>query len=233
MVYNYLDGVGIVQRVANHYRFDKFSLMGHSMGGGISMLYTGLFPENVRKLVMLDAVKLVSHEADVIVESTRDAFKNLFAIEPKLEKQKVYGTYEEAYQKQCEGVAFTVNEEDGMEKEALDCLAKRSIKRVEGGFAFTRDLRLRIGLYGFTTDLMAEFAKEIRCPHLVVMASRPQRFEQEELSRRINLVYEQNNPENYKFVVVGGNHHVHMNSPDLVWSVIEEFLAEHPKDSKL
>ena len=32
----------------------KVSLIGHSMGGGLSLAYAGVFPENVDKLVMLD-----------------------------------------------------------------------------------------------------------------------------------------------------------------------------------
>ena len=41
---------GVKTEKDNH----KVSLIGHSMGGGLSLAYAGVFPENVDKLVMLD-----------------------------------------------------------------------------------------------------------------------------------------------------------------------------------
>jgi pimeloyl-ACP methyl ester carboxylesterase len=45
--YYFLDGVQHVRRVADHFKLPKFSLMGHSMGGGIACAYAATHPEQV------------------------------------------------------------------------------------------------------------------------------------------------------------------------------------------
>ena len=46
MSYHYLDGLQYIRRVAEHFKLTKFNLIGHSMGGGMSMIFTATYPGN-------------------------------------------------------------------------------------------------------------------------------------------------------------------------------------------
>lgn len=55
MSYHYLDGIQYIRRVADNLGLAKFNLIGHSLGGGMAMLFASVYPENVTGLIMLDA----------------------------------------------------------------------------------------------------------------------------------------------------------------------------------
>ena len=42
--YHYLDGLQYIRRVARHLNLETFSLIGHSMGGGMSLMYSVTHP---------------------------------------------------------------------------------------------------------------------------------------------------------------------------------------------
>ena len=74
------------------------------MGGGMSFMYTVTHPEQVQKLVMLDAIKPISRSLDSIVSRTRNSVDDLLAIEAKLSsgKNHLY-TYDQALKRLLEG----------------------------------------------------------------------------------------------------------------------------------
>ena len=48
-------------------------------------------------------------------------------------------------------------------------MMKRGVAEVEGGVSFTRDLRHKVpSLYGVSDDMAWEFARNIKCPHLLI-----------------------------------------------------------------
>ena len=102
--YHYLEGLQYIRRVANYFQLDKFSLIGHSMGGGMSFMYAVTHPEHVQKLVMLDAMKPISRSLDSLVSRTRNSVDDLLAIEAKLASGKSHlYTYEQALARLLEG----------------------------------------------------------------------------------------------------------------------------------
>ena len=102
--YHYLEGLQYIRRVANYFQLEKFNLMGHSMGGGMSFMYTVTHPEQVQKLVMLDAIKPISRSLDSIVSRTRNSVDDLLAIEAKLSSGKSHlYTYDQALKRLLEG----------------------------------------------------------------------------------------------------------------------------------
>ena len=48
-------------------------------------------------------------------------------------------------------------------------MMKRGVMETEGGVRFTRDLRHKVpSLYGYSEDMAFEFARNIKCPHLLI-----------------------------------------------------------------
>src|SRR5690606_2312769 len=52
--YHYVDWVGDVIEAADALGLDRFALLGHSMGAGISILTAGTFPERVERLALIE-----------------------------------------------------------------------------------------------------------------------------------------------------------------------------------
>ena len=119
----------------------------------------------------------------------------------------------------------------------MDALAARGIKETaDSKYIFSRDLKERVtSLYGYPTDVIKEFAQKIKCPHLIVKATRhPERWKvEEEAVNVIRNVYRESNPGNYVEETVEGNHAIHLTDPDKVWLKIEAFLANYPQQHKL
>lgn len=54
--YNQVDYVYDVAQLLRQIDRNPVTIIGHSLGGSISLLYTGLFPENVRKLIAIEGM---------------------------------------------------------------------------------------------------------------------------------------------------------------------------------
>ena len=78
-------------------------------------------------------------------------------------------------------------------------------------------------LYGFTNEVIKEFAKKIKCPHLVLLASKCSGFEPEENIDAILKEYEANDV-HFVLEKVDTTHHGHLTEPEKVIPVISRFL---------
>ena len=54
--YGVMDHVYDLSSLVDHLGLDRFTLMGHSLGGNITLRYTGLFPEKIEKLVAIEGL---------------------------------------------------------------------------------------------------------------------------------------------------------------------------------
>ena len=113
----------------------------------------------------------------------------------------------------------------------MDALAVRGIKETDDSkYTFSRDIKQRIvSLYGYPTNVIKEFAQKIKCPHLVIKATRhPERWMvEEDHVKEIIKVYKQCNPDNFVEETVDGNHAIHLTHPENVWNAIALFLKKH------
>ena len=121
---------------------------------------------------MLDLVKPSSRRVDELVERTRNAVQSALDIEKKLndKPEKVYKTEEEALERLLSSANFMHGEEAVTEDSARTML-KRGLKASScgAGYVFTRDLRHRVpSMYGLPGEFLQEFARNIKCPHLLV-----------------------------------------------------------------
>ena len=60
--------------------------------------------------------------------------------------------------------------EGAMTEEAGRIMLTRGLKSTQGGFVFSRDLRQMsvFSLYGLSQEVLEQFAKNIKCPHLLL-----------------------------------------------------------------
>ena len=78
-------------------------------------------------------------------------------------------------------------------------------------------------LYGFTNDILKEYAKCIKCPHLVIFATKCAGFEKEENITAILKEYQSNNP-HFSLERIDSTHHGHLTEAEKFAPVIQKFL---------
>lgn len=237
--YHYLESMIHIQRVIKFLGWKEFGLIGHSMGAGIASLYAATFPEQVKGLVMLDLIKPSARSVDELVEKTRQSVLSRLEMEERLEggrdiaSSKVYPSYEAALSRLIEGANFIAGDGALSEASARVLMERGSRKSDCGtGVVFTRDLRHRIpSLYGFHSDFQKEFATQIKCPHLLLKANDSMSYDTEERNQSILGIYSTNPL--YEYKEVEGGHHVHLNSPQNVGPIIDNFMKKNNLSGKL
>ncbi|NHN76000.1 alpha/beta hydrolase [Azotobacter chroococcum] len=151
-----------VLQVAEQFGWQRFSLLGHSMGGIVAVLLAGALPERVERLALIDGGMPITREAAEAPLQLGDALRGHLALAGK--RKPVYESIERAVQARMHGVA-------ALSREAAERLAERGLMPVPGGYTWRADSRLRLP-YALRLDpAQAEaFLRAVRCPVSLVLA---------------------------------------------------------------
>lgn len=96
-------------------------------------------------------------------------------------------------------------------------------------YYFTRDCRLKVGnSLGFQHEDLREFAKRIKCPLLVIRTSGDKFIEDEKYMLDIVQLL-QSRHKDFKYVEVKVKHHGHLNEPEKMAGIINDFIAKYRK----
>ncbi len=147
-----------VLAVADALDLQRFSLLGHSMGGAVASLLAGLLPQRVDKLALLDAV-------GPMATSPQEAPGQLLRA---LEQAKIsnrrhyYPTFE---------AAVAARAAKGLGIEAATLLGHRGIAQDDKGWYWTLDPRLnRANQLSLTEAHTEVLLRRIECPVLLIAA---------------------------------------------------------------
>ena len=194
--YNIWQDVGDIYDVADALGWRRFSLLGHSRGAAISMLFAGTFPDRVEHLVLLEGGLPIVGEA-------AEAPANL---ERVLERtRELRGRGGRVFESRELAIAERVDGFSPVTTAAAEILARRSLLAVAGGWQWQADQRLKAGSeLRLTPELVRAFVERVSAPTLCIMAGQSpfadlalytetlQRFAQIEIRR------------------VAGRHHFHL-----------------------
>lgn len=124
-----------VLQVAEQFGWQRFSLLGHSMGAIVAVLLAGALPERIERLALIDGLLPFTGEADVAPEKLGEALKAQLALAGK--RKPVYASVERAIQARMHGVA-------ALTREGAELLAQRGLMPVPGGYTWRTDSRLTL-----------------------------------------------------------------------------------------
>ncbi len=209
VAYHFLDWVPMVMDVAAALGLERFSLMGHSMGAGISSLVAGTFPERVERAIFLEGLGPLSGRK----EDGPATLKRHVAY-----GQRVRNKALTPYPSREEGAAV-LQGATGMSAESAALLVSRGMKEVAGGVIWRSDPRMRQpSALRLSEDQVVAFLKEIVAPSIFVAATSGFPFDDESVRRRREAI------PHLEVERLEGNHHVHMESPEAVASLILPLL---------
>lgn len=211
-IYHFLDFLADIASVADFLEWDRFTILGHSMGGGLGSLFAGAFPDRLEKLVLIEALGPVTREA-------RDAPEYLGkSIRRYLEQGKKSDTSEFRDLEQLLRLRLRAGE---LRESSARLLMERGSEKTQNGVRLLRDPRLNLPSFvRLTEEMVLEFLKRIQAPSLVVWGKNGYKWESPYLSVRTTCI------SNLTQVFLGGSHHLHMDEPESVGKAILDWYEK-------
>ncbi|XP_030272383.1 serine hydrolase-like protein isoform X2 [Sparus aurata] len=212
--------VADVCRVVDALQLKNLSIIGHSMGGDIAAMFASLFPEMVEALVLLDAFGFLPTDTTEISKVMRQGMDETLEYEKKTEKKKRVYTYEKAAER-----LLAAN--PTLSEQSVNILLERGLLQVEGGFAFSRDLRVNFkNVIRMSWEQSLEFQARIQASLLVVLADSgfDRILSEPAQSRFTTTLLQCLRDRNHTVVTAPGDHYVHLSKPEVVAPFVSDFL---------
>ncbi|WP_194790965.1 alpha/beta fold hydrolase [Pseudomonas sp. UFMG81] len=182
-----------ILRVAEQLGWQRFGLLGHSLGAIISVQLAGALPERVSHLALIDGVIPPTIAEQDAAERLGMALQAQLRLEGK--RKTVYRTLEEGVEARMKGMV-------AVSREAAELLAQRGLMPVPGGYSWRSDSRLTLPSPTRLNQAQAmAFVKRIACPACLVVAADGMLARHTALLEQ--LPFEQ--------ITLPGGHHLHLN----------------------
>jgi pimeloyl-ACP methyl ester carboxylesterase len=191
----------------------KVTLIGHSMGGGLSLVYAAAFPELVDKLVLLDIYSPMPGESEKTTSIIRS---HIEARKQGARGHRVYESFEQAI-KTRRMTAAKAPGKQWLSLEAATEMVTRAMKTVDGeGYIFRHDTRLLWpSMQYLMPDQIDNIMKSVECPVCILAAENGWPFKKERVEKAVEIL----EPSVHK--ILPGSHHLHAD-PDSAETVLEE-----------
>ncbi|QVM89760.1 alpha/beta fold hydrolase [Pseudomonas entomophila] len=185
-----------VLRVAEQLGWQRFGLLGHSLGAIISVQLAGALPERISHLALIDGVIPPTIAEQDAAERLGMALQAQLRLEGK--RKMVYATLEEGVEARMKGMV-------AVSREAAELLAQRGLMPVPGGYSWRSDSRLTLPSPTRLNQAQAmAFVQRVACPACLVVAADGMLARHTELLEQ--LPFEQ--------ATLPGGHHLHLNDAE-------------------
>ena len=194
--------------LADQLGLEKFTLLGHSMGGGISNLLAAVFSERIEKLILLDVIGTITTPANNSLEQLSMGLKH--RTRQALRKPGVYSSLDEA---------INARARKGVTVEAAALLGVRGIAQSEAGFYWQHDQRLtQKNLLSMCDEQLRPFLRAITCPVLLITSTQAVQRE-DAIKLRVAEI------KNIHVENLSGGHHQHLDGDvDTIAGLVRTFL---------
>lgn len=209
MYYHFVDCARVVVEAMDALGLATVRLIGHSLGGAVSALVAGAYPERIEKLVFIDAFGTLVDAPEHSPESLRNHVQQWADLKAK--SMPVYPDTRKA------AVARVVVGDLDFDNALL--LTERGTRQVPGGVTWRTDPRWRVHSALRLTEAQCQaFLSAITAPVLYIQASRGLDFVRQGAVARRGCVADLSEVE------IAGGHHVHMQNAPECARAIRDFL---------
>ncbi|XP_069683648.1 probable serine hydrolase [Periplaneta americana] len=224
--YMWWDGLIVVRRIVKHYKWEKITILGHSLGGTIGFLYAATFPQDVEKLICIDIAGPSVRPVPYFVQQTPGIVDKFLIYEGLNEDTVPSYTHDEMMKLMLDAY------KDSLTKESCEIMLRRGAVPIKSGdcngkgesFRFSRDGRLKVGALGFLSmDMSLSYASKITCEVLNIKGKPGMKFDSPE-NYHIILDKIKETAKKLEFHEVEGSHFLHLNNPENVCPIIIKFI---------
>lgn len=211
--YSFLEYVQDLWEIQEALQLTSYILMGHSLGAGIASFFTGVFPEKVRRLILVEGLGAVPGENQDI----GGRFRHYLSLRSALQKKQPprYPDIDTALRMRLKATT--------MAPTSARLIVERGLKPVDESFVWRSDSRLTLpSPFRLTEEQNKGVLKNISCPTFFVLASDGLVREAApfQVSHRFAYI------PHLEMTEISGHHHVHMDSPAVVAEKIKNFLSQ-------
>ncbi|KAB0794440.1 hypothetical protein PPYR_11279 [Photinus pyralis] len=229
-VYHIIDAMFLFKRVIDYFKWEKVSFMAHSVGAMYSFTYTMFYPDKVDFLIFFDGLFYVFKQ-DTLAKKMSRTIDNFLRYDNLMTTKSLPPsyTYAELIELQHTGSLKSIH---------ADCakyILHRNIKSVDskpGMYQFTRDLRLKVPtLMRWTEETIVESAKRVKCPLFFSLgkSSYLRKTGSFPVMQNVLNTIRQNNDHVHEYHLEG-THHLHLNTPEQLYPLVNEFLSKYYRD---
>jgi pimeloyl-ACP methyl ester carboxylesterase len=181
--------------------WERFSVLGHSMGGAIASVLAAAAPDRIERLFLIEALGPLSASEDTTASRLRDAVAQRRALDSK--RKRVFADPELAVQARMHTIVATLDEASSR------LLIERGIRAVEGGYEWSSDVRLTLPTAVRMSEAQVhDCLHAIVCPVALLVADpTPPYFTPAFRDARVTRVPQ------IRCVSMSGGHHLHMTHP--------------------
>ncbi|XP_070504198.1 probable serine hydrolase [Chironomus tepperi] len=226
--YKIFDYLFVVDFLFKYYKWDKLSILAHSMGARVGFTYASLYPKRVDLLISIDvlnpAVLGTKSIKRLLNEGFERSLKNDMMNQESTEPPSY--TFDEMIEKIHKGTMKSVT------RETAHHLLERNIqpsKKYPGKFYFSRDRRIQSTFQIYIPlETQLGLAENLKMPFLYLKVTnssyaKPQRDKNE--AEAIKVL--EKHPHFKYCVIESDSHHVHLTEPEKIYVIINEFLGKH------
>ncbi|MEZ5560306.1 MAG: alpha/beta hydrolase [Pseudomonadales bacterium] len=216
--YNQIDYVYDIAQLVRQTTDEPITIIGHSLGGSISLMYTGLYPETVTRLVAIEGMGPPPQMIEQRIKQPVEDRLHLWVEDLRKASGRIprrYPTLEEAYERmQTENPHLT-------EAQARHLTIHGSNQNEDGTYSWKFDNYVRVfGVTGLDFEQQYRLFSRITCPTLLIRgteswASDPAKDGRAKHFRNARVVN-----------IEGAGHWVHHDQLEEFLSVTRSFLEE-------
>ncbi|HZW51918.1 MAG TPA: alpha/beta hydrolase, partial [Rudaea sp.] len=207
--YHYVDYLSDALATADALRWERFGLLGHSLGGAVASMLAGACPQRVERLLLIEALGPPTQAPEQTLVQLQRAFAERDAAAAKT--PRVFASVDEA-------VSARLRAND-LSREAATLLVERGVKTVAGGLTWSTDPRLLLtSPVRNTEEQVLAVLRGIRAPTALILAEPEQPYmPRTTMDRRIAQV------RGIQVRRLAGTHHLHLEDAPTVAKTILDF----------
>lgn len=210
--YQLLDYVYDLYTLIKQENWKKVHVVGHSLGAIVASVFVGTFPELVDKLILIEALGPITAQSNETKSQLKKSIVSRYQSQIKAPSNRAYSSVEKA-------IAARLMVSD-FNEDIATMLVTRSIKKVDGGYQWRSDSRLKhLSPIRMVESQSLDIISDISNSTLLVLGDNGFQSLRENLAKRTASI------KSINMLSFAGGHHVHMEEPKLVWKAIEQHIT--------
>lgn len=209
--YHFIDTVADALAAADALGWERFSLLGHSMGAAISSLVAGTAPERIDRCALIEGLGPLSEAPELAAKRLARALR--------VEQRKVERANKKLHQSH-QSAAERLVDAAPMQLESALILVARGLVELDDGFEWRADPRLRIdSRLRLTEAQVLAFMRAITCPVVLIAAEKGWPYVPDIFRARVEAIAQ------IEMTTLPGRHHLHLDDPEPVAERLASFFG--------
>ena len=212
MRYHYSDYLDDVMAAVNYLGWERFIVLGHSMGAGIGCMAASAYPDRVAQLIMIEGLGAVTGELKDVSGQLRRS----------VEAMKSRPTKQGREYKDLELLIRARAAAGRIDRTSAEILIQRAVERRGSAYYLRSDQRLKLPYpQYYTNEVLLAFLRDITCPALLITAQDGLLRKRPYYESRCDVI------QDLQIVDLPGHHHLHLDNPEPVAEAVGSFIENH------